>query len=588
MEKRKHPNLLCAALLCAIELVGVQGNDLRARAFFDANNVKVGDPLVLTIDFIGDADFSSLHPPALAKSVDRADWKIDDISAKTDTYRDARRLTYRVRPMREGLLWFPPLEFAYAAGDGTPRQVRANAIPVHAKAGQDVVVAGMDEAAASNAMPAPPALVEDPGVALTDDQTFAWRKACAAPTADAFLSFDFPAARMNEATCAIREGNWARAQKVYTLLEWRVGQTPEIERGMVAARALRFDNANVELPVWRQVFRPLLRFAWAGRVGIVLGGFAALALVFWLLGRGIRALACVAFALLLVVPARADVFEQMEEQMRRMQQRMNRAFGGGIFGGGPGAGFEANEPPRIAASLATDRGEIRVGESFAFIVSLEAPTNASIGQVSMTPSERFGLTVTGEAENLADLPAENPSNVVKRLSVPVRYDVPFRGEVSFAIQGMVSGRQTRNGGRFSFTFSNSFSCETPPLALEVKPLATAGQPADFAGIVSEGLRLHELCDVLTVETNDVVTITYRLVPNGYVPAYYLVPDAAFEWTRQKDRAGRATEIEYRRFFVADGAPATPAVSVSYYDPRTKGYRRAKTGGTPLRYVAPAK
>ena len=35
-------------LLCAIQLTGVTGKDLRARAYFDANNVKVGDPLVLT------------------------------------------------------------------------------------------------------------------------------------------------------------------------------------------------------------------------------------------------------------------------------------------------------------------------------------------------------------------------------------------------------------------------------------------------------------------------------------------------------------------------------------------------------------
>ena len=35
-------------LFCVLELLGVQGNALRARAFFDANNVKVGDPLVLT------------------------------------------------------------------------------------------------------------------------------------------------------------------------------------------------------------------------------------------------------------------------------------------------------------------------------------------------------------------------------------------------------------------------------------------------------------------------------------------------------------------------------------------------------------
>lgn len=171
--------------------------------------------------------------------------------------------------------------------------------------------------------------------------------------------------------------------------------------------------------------------------------------------------------------------------------------------------------------------------------------------------------------------------------MPVRYDVPFKGTLAFTVRGQVTGRETRKGGRFSFVFSNSFACETPPLALEIKPLSAEGQPADFAGIVSEGLRLHETCDLLKVETNDVVTITYRLVPNGYVPDDFLLPDAAFEWTRQKGRDGRIAEIEYRRFFVADGARTTPKVSVPYYDPRTKTYKRAETGGTPLVYAPPA-
>ena len=574
--------MTCGILLLGVlELLGVQGSALRARAFFDANNVKVGDPLILTIDFIGDADFHALHPPALAKAVDRADWKVDDASAKTDTFSDARRLTYRVRPRRAGLLWFPALAFAYRSADGAPRTVRANAIPVHAKPGADVVVAEMGEDA--DRLPAPPALVTEPGVPLSDDARFAWKKACAHPTADAFAAFDFPAARLNEATCAIREGNWARAQRIYARLEWRTGQTAAIEQGLVAARALRFDSPSAELPVARQVLRPLLRHDWRGRVGIVLGGLLALVALFWALGRGIRALACLAAAAVLfgARPARADIFQQMEEQVRRMQQSMRQSMSLS-FGSGFG-GAEEREPVKIAATLATDKPELRVGEPFAFIVSLEAPKNVSIGQISMTPSERFGLTVTGRAENLTDLPAKNPTNVIKRLSVPVRYDVPFRGTLAFTIQGMVSGRETRRGGAFSLTFSNSFDCETPPLALDVKPLAADGQPTDFAGIVSEGLRLHETCDILKVETNDVVTISYRLFPKGYVPDGFLLPGAAFEWSRQTDREGRVTEIEYRRFFVADGAAATPKVSVPYYDPRTKSYKRAETGGTRLVY-----
>ena len=574
---------LLAWMVCAIELSGVTGSELRARAFFDANNVKVGDPLVLTVDFLGDAEFRDLHPPALAKAVDRRIWRVDDASAKTDTFRDARRLTYRVRPLKEGVVWFPALTFEYAGADGSRRLVRSNDIPVHAKGGAQVVVAGMEESAAGDEkMPSPPDLVLAAPAGLSADEDFAWRKACAHPTADAFAAFSFPEAALNEARCAVLEGNWARALKVYSRLEWRIGQTSDVERGIVSALALRHDNPAAELPVWRQVLRPVLRYDWRGRAAIVFGGLALLAIVGWLIGRGIRALACVAAALLLVMPASGqDIFQQMHQQMQRMHQQMQQSFGGFSFHFGE---KEEHEPVRISASVAVDRSALQVGEEFAFVVSIEAPRTASIGQVRMVPSETFGLTVTGPAENLADAECKNPSNVVKRLSVPVRYDVPFRGKVSFAIEGMVSERRIRDGGRFNLSFSNSFRCDSAPVLVDVRPLPKAGQPADFSGIISEGLVLFELPDILRVETNDVVTITYRMRPKGYVPADFLPRGAAFEWARQTDGNHRPTEIEYRRYFVASGAPKTPELSISYYDPRTKEYKTATAGGTSLVYV----
>lgn len=572
-------------VLCAIHLAGVEGTDLRARAFFDANNVKVGDPMVLTIDFLGEAEFKDLHPPALAKAVGRKDWKLDDVSAKTDTFRDARRLTYRVRPMREGVLWFPALEFEYKGTDGAKRITRSNEIPVHAKAGSQLVVEEMGEN--TDEMPAPPALVSEFQVPsskfkVSEDVEFAWKKAMVKPTADAFAEFDFPEARMNEATCAIREGNWARAMKIYAALEWRIGQTPEIERGIVAALALKYDNPDVELPVWRQVMRPLLRFGWKGRVGIVLGGFATLAVLFWLLGRGIRAVACMAVIVGFASAANAQgLFQQMEEQMRRMQQQMQQSMGGGFFSHF-GEKVE-REPVRITADVSTSKPVLQVGDPFEFIIALEYPKRASVGQIGIRPSESIGLVFTGQAQNLTDGRSSNPSNVVKRLAVPARYDVPYKGKVSFSIEGVVTGRMTRNRGAFTMSFSNSFQCDAPPLAVSVRPLPSANQPADFAGIISEGLRIHETCDILTVETNDVVTITYRMYPKGYVPADFLPKGAAFEWVRQTDREGRVQEIEYRRYFVADGAAKTPELVIPYYDPRTKTYKSAKTGGAPLKY-----
>ena len=576
---------ILAIALCVIRLAGVTGSDLRARAFFDANNVKVGDPLVLTIDFLGEAEFSDLHPPALARAVDRRVWRLDDASAKTSTYRDARRLTYRVRPMKEGVVWFPSLTFEYEASDGSKRQVHSNEIPVHAKVGAQVAVAGMAED--PNEMPSPPELITAIPPGLSDDEVFAWRKACASPTADAFAAFSFPEAALNEARCAVLEGNWARALGIYYRVEWRIGQTPDVERGIVAALARRHDSPGVELPIWRQVLRPVLRYAWAGRAATVLGGLFLLAFVGWLLGRGIRALACVA-AVLLAVPAAdaQDIFQhmrQMQERMERQMQQMRQSFGGFSFHFGE---KEVREPVNITASVATDRASLQVGEEFSFIVSIDAPRSVSVGQIQMTPSETFGLTVTGPAENLPDAASANPSNVVKRLSVPVRYDVPFRGDVSFAIDGMVSGRSSRDRGRFSLTFSNSFHCDSAPVRVDVKPLPSAGQPADFSGIISEGLSVFELPDLIRVETNDVVTITYKVRPRGYVPAGFLPRDAAFEWTRRQGDGGRVAEIEYKRYFVADGAAATPVVSISYYDPRKKAYATARAGGTPLVYRPP--
>lgn len=583
--------MLLFILLSVIELVGVTGENLRVRAFFDANNVKVGDPLELTVDVLGNADFSALLPPSLARGVSAADWRLDDTRAKAETYRDARRLTYRVRPLRAGVLWFPALEFGYLGTDGKRHRVFSNAIPVHAKPGADVVVAEMD---AAEKMPEPDPLVTDIGIGTPacpladEDDLFAWRKACAQPTADAFARFPFPAAQLNEARCAVLAGDWKRALAVYGRLEWRIGQTPAVERGLLAALARKYANPQAELPVWRQVGRPLLRYSWKGRLGLVGGALVLLALLFWGLARAIRALACLAAACLLPLAAGAqavDPFAEMERMHRQMRQRMNQMMSAPFGGGLPfGLGGEAREPVAVAVRVETDRKDLSVGEPFSFIVSLEAPKTCSIGQIQLTPSERFGLQIRGKVENLPDGVSENPTNVVKRLAVPVRYDVPFKGQLHFTVQGMVTGRSTRRGGRFSFSFSNSFEARSTPVAVEIRPLPAAGQPPDFSGIIAERLRLKERLDLSRVETNDVVQITYRLDYAGYLPDGWQPKDVAFEWGRSREQDGGSAE--WRRYFVADGTPRTPELSIVYYDPEAKAYRTVRAGGTKVDYTSP--
>ena len=120
---------ILGAFLGLITLDGVTGGRLAARAEFDSNNVRLGDPMELAICFVSDgsADFSQIHPPEISSQVDSNLWRIDDASEKTETltqdYRDmwgqvfrreqGRKLIYRVRPLKEGVLEFPKLEFVW-------------------------------------------------------------------------------------------------------------------------------------------------------------------------------------------------------------------------------------------------------------------------------------------------------------------------------------------------------------------------------------------------------------------------------------------------------------------------------------------
>ena len=105
----------------------------------------------------------------------------------------------------------------------------------------------------------------------------------------------------------------------------------------------------------------------------------------------------------------------------------------------------------------------------------------------------------------------------------------------------------------------------------------ANQPSDFSGIIAEDLRILELPDSLSVETNDVIRLSYRVLCDGFVPKGYVPKDCAYEIGREGKR------VEYMRYFVADGAAQTPVVSISYFDPRKKEYRSTSAGGTKIIY-----
>lgn len=566
--------------LAVITLHGATGENIRARAYFDANNVKVGDPMILTIDFLGKADFASLHPPALSKAVDRKVWRLDDSSAKTQTTKKtvsnlfnswevplARTITYRVRPLREGVLWFPELEFEYETAAGEKKVAKTSAIPVHAVPGVQVVVAEMSED--ENSLPQPDPLVgANEELRMMNEELrnnevwFKWRKACAHPSVDAFAEFDFPAAKMNEARCAIIDGNWSRAMKIYSKLEWLVGQTPAIERGIIAALAVKAQSREVELPIWRQVGRPVLRFAWAGRVGLIVGGIVLVALVFWLLGRVIRALACVALSLT------CFCYLNLSPATCNAQGLFNFNFGG--FGE-----MQQIKAAPVLVTVATDRHDLQVGDDFRFIVSIESPKDVTLENLQLQPSETFGMQTVGKVAFLDDRVENGSSNKTIRLAVPVRYDVPFKGSINFTINGM----QTRviRSRNFSSSSSTSFTSVSAPLSVVVHPLPSAGQPSDFSGIVAGKLTLSETPDMTLVNSNDVIVISCVMMCDGYVPPDFAPPGVAYEWQR-----GRSS-VEWKKYFIADGAAELPQTEISYYDPKSKTYKRAVSAKRQIHY-----
>lgn len=565
------PFVLANLLIAAISLFGVTGERLKTRAFFDANNVKVGDPLILTIDFVGSADFKSLHPPALSRVVPKHDWKIDDASVKTDTYRDARRLTYRVRPMREGVLYFPSLEFTYSGVDGSERLTRSNTIPVHAKVGNQVVVAEMGEDL--NELPKPPELITE--LELDDeDLLFAWRKALRKPSADAFAAFDFPAAKMNEATMAIREGNFTRALKLYAQLEWRTGQTAELERGIIAALALKYDNPAVELPIWRQLLRPVLKYDWRARLGILVGAVVAITLLFFVLGKLIRVLACIVLLFALPLQAETKTVETVTTNANGMVIYQKVTTSGSVSGIEPASFFNRfnssrRKPVKITATLSSDKSSIMVGERFELTLAIDMPRYVNFDSgVQLSLAEEAKLTQLGNARAVGPLPSANPTNVIQKLVFPMRANEPFTN-----LTYSVAGNYSFAGDSFFFRETYPYRTNTLSAPLVVAPVPEEGKPEDFSGIIAESVGLHEYCDLLTPETNDVITITYKLRTSGYVPTDFEPRDVDFEWTQG----------EWRRYFVADGAAETPRLSISYYDPEAKRYKRVMTGGTRLKY-----
>ncbi len=94
--------------------IGSVGTNMTATAALDTAECKVGDPLTLTLEVTGGVSISNMRSPELGLQPDLSrDFRIYDDSVSSETISNGRRFKYRVRPLREGTLEFPPVKVSY-------------------------------------------------------------------------------------------------------------------------------------------------------------------------------------------------------------------------------------------------------------------------------------------------------------------------------------------------------------------------------------------------------------------------------------------------------------------------------------------
>lgn len=116
--------------------IGSVGKNMKATAAFDTTVCKVGDPLTLTLELTGAISVSNLRTPILNLQPELTkDFRIYDENATSDTLPNGKRFKYRIRPMHEGTLEFPPIKVAYFDTEAKAyKTITSQPVPIQAQA----------------------------------------------------------------------------------------------------------------------------------------------------------------------------------------------------------------------------------------------------------------------------------------------------------------------------------------------------------------------------------------------------------------------------------------------------------------------
>ncbi|MCL1920625.1 MAG: BatD family protein [Kiritimatiellaeota bacterium] len=131
---------------CPEWFIGSVGRDAEAGAAFDTSVCKVGDPLTLTLEVTGGVSVSNMRAPVLGlQPALLKDFRVYDDSVKVDTLPNGKRFSYRVRPLREGTLEFPPVRLAYYHTEKRVYEtLETPPVPIQARATTQIATMGDD------------------------------------------------------------------------------------------------------------------------------------------------------------------------------------------------------------------------------------------------------------------------------------------------------------------------------------------------------------------------------------------------------------------------------------------------------------
>ena len=226
-----------------------------------------------------------------------------------------------------------------------------------------------------------------------------------------------------------------------------------------------------------------------------------------------------------------------------------------------------------------------VGVPCAFVFSFDAANDKETFQIQKV--ELFPDDVRMSLEPLTEM-VEPYADGTYRLAV--RFVRPC---TNTAARAVVSGMRTtrRGGGSFQMTTSSSFRKTLPPLPLNVLPLPERNRPKDFSGAVGPTFRLKQTLSATNVCPGDLVTATYTLLYDGYLPsnAWPQVERLSKEFKAYdlKEVSRTAKSATWTQVLVprTTAATNTPLVSFYFFNSQTRRYEVTRAYPKKLAFVS---